>query len=177
MIYNFNIFIIKNLIGLSSSNLYHCTKCCLPRYTPCTRPNCINKPGRCFCNKKTRVSTNRVYYKSILMTIVKLLSIFAEGFIEAINCAVYHPPNCKYVDGTSGSTFKNAMREMKINFENRFGEAIRNKERMIISICLVLSFFYDGIQLYKSKVCKFSPALLTIMNLPDSFRNRLGIGK
>lgn len=107
------------------------------------------------------------------MNIVKLLRLYGEGFIKALKTEVFHPPNCEYVDGTSGFTFKKAMEEMKNNYEAKYNI---QRRVFVIAIYLVLSFFYDGIQLYKSKVSKFSPALLTIMNLPPHFRNRFGIG-
>jgi hypothetical protein len=39
-----------------------------------------------------------------------------------------------------------------------------------------MSQFYDGIQIYKSSVKSFWPFMITILNLPPTYRNRLGIG-
>lgn len=85
---------------------------------------------------------------------------------------MFKPLDYKYIDATSGSTFLNAMEIMKSRFHDKYQNNLKN----VIMICLVLSFFCDGIQVWKSKVATFAPAFLAIMNLPPAYRNKLGIG-
>jgi hypothetical protein len=73
------------------------------------------------------------------------------------------------MDATDGLTFKVAMQKMIEDFKSR------NLASSVIPVLLVISIFYDGAQLYKSKVSDFSPLLMTIMNLPPSYR-KLGSG-
>jgi hypothetical protein len=41
---------------------------------------------------------------------------------------------------------------------------------------LLISEFYDGIQLFKTRIQNFWPLMITILNLPQSIRNKCGVG-
>lgn len=51
-----------------------------------------------------------------------------------------------------------------------------NNDTKYIEISLLLSMFYDGAQIYKSKVSKFWPLYYSILNLPPLYRNKAGVG-
>jgi hypothetical protein len=62
------------------------------------------------------------------------------------------------------------MSEMEANFSNKF------KSKDVEMINIVLGQFYDGCQVYKSKFKHFAPLLLTIFNVPPSYRLKLATG-
>ena len=57
---------------------------------------------------------------------------------------------------------------------NQFIKKYPNDEG-VVPVLLVISTFYDGAQIYKTKVSNFSPLMMTIMNLPPTYR-KLGTG-
>jgi hypothetical protein len=77
--------------------------------------------------------------------------------------------NSDILDGISAR--KNRM-EMKSKFDE-----LDLDNKGYISICLLCGMFYDGLQIYKSKVTNFWPLYITILNLPPSFRttNHAGV--
>jgi hypothetical protein len=49
-------------------------------------------------------------------------------------------------------------------------------ETKLIKINILISQFYDGIQIFHKKFKRFWPLMITILNLPPSIRNKIGVG-
>jgi hypothetical protein len=56
------------------------------------------------------------------------------------------------------------------------GYCTSNNLSNVVEISILLSWFYDGIQLFKKKSATFQPLLITILNLPPNIRHSIGIG-
>ena len=114
--------------------------------------------------------THYFIYLNDRLSIYRLLDESSDSFLNLINFKKKFPlDKYPYMDATEGMTFRFAMDEMNEDFKSR------NFAPSVIPVLLVISLFYDGAQLYKSKVSDFSPLLMTIMNLPPTYR-KLGTG-
>jgi hypothetical protein len=49
-------------------------------------------------------------------------------------------------------------------------------ENKLIKVNLLISSFYDGVQVFHRKFSDFWPLMITILNLPPSLRNKIGVG-
>lgn len=52
----------------------------------------------------------------------------------------------------------------------------RTKYGPLIPVCIPIAVYFDGIQLFKKRVCKFVPLIIAILSLPPTFRSVLGVG-
>lgn len=80
------------------------------------------------------------------------------------------------MDVTDGIAFKDSFYEMEENFRRKCSEDFDFRSRNPIMINFVMSQFLDGVQIWKSKVANFAPFILGILNMPSTFREKLGIG-
>jgi hypothetical protein len=168
-----------------------CYVCNSPRYSQCKE--CTRSKTFMWelnnvdsdCSHPGRVPLKRITYRSILELFVSL--VVYPTFIELINF--------KYVSYNNGNNqsdkpficdigdsiaYKEGMEEMVTSFRNHIvkksiidGVLI---DESVIHVPLLLSIFYDGVQLFKTKQYPFHPLFLTILNLPPCFRNIVGIG-
>ena len=69
------------------------------------------------------------------------------------------------IDIIEGVSAKRNMSEMKLKYNS-----LQNKDSYI-SVNLLFSMFFDGVQIHKSKTSVFWPLFITILNLPPSFRS------
>jgi hypothetical protein len=63
-----------------------------------------------------------------------------------------------------------------IETKDSCGNIIELNNVPVTMVNLLLSEFYDGCQLFKSKVCNFWPLMISILNLPLFLRVQLGVG-
>jgi hypothetical protein len=169
--------------------------CKASRYYPCSvcrknsDSNAINT--QC-CEHKGRISRKVLFYNYIIPTMVTLIA--KPGFLDCLNYAYFgynnggsyrkNPsPNgeCYIKDVSDGIAFKIAQMEMNQQYQElKAGHTkINNYEinEQTIQVKLMFSLFYDGVQLFKSKVVGFSPLSLTVLNMPPNLRTRQGVGK
>ena len=91
----------------------------------------------------------------------------------AINYAFQDRTNkFKYMDCSDGSTYKNNLLQMKQKYLREFGD-VENKPVMVN---ILLGQFYDGCAIFKKRYSVFWPLNIIILNLPPSYRIKLGIG-
>jgi len=82
--------------------------------------------------------------------------------------------NFKYMDCSDGSTYKKNLFLMEQRYNELFKDiAPANKPEMIN---ILLGQFYDGCKIYNNKYQVFWPLNAIILNLPPSYRIKLGIG-
>jgi hypothetical protein len=160
-------------VGDYEKNIY-CNKCGAERFRKCSHVGCRGKTyaecGHTFNNK---ISNKSLYYRPITSMIIKLLE--TDGFLEAMNFSFLNKTDSfKYMDCSHGSTYKKNYDEMCKNYEKEFAGI--SKENRPIMINLLLGQFFDGVALFKKKHSVFWPLVFIILNLPPSYRVRLGIG-
>jgi len=118
-----------------------------------------------------RYNSSAYHFFLSRLTIYRLLEESPKRFLALINFSKNFPlGKYPHMDATEGLTFRNAMEKMNEQFINKYPN---NKD--VIPVLLVISTFYDGAQIYKTKVSNFSPLMMTIMNLPHTYR-KLGTG-
>jgi hypothetical protein len=127
------------------------------------------------------ISVKLLYYRPIIPLICELLEF--PDFVRALNYKYFKTPpppppdgadedEFCYEDVSDGRNFKKHMNEMDENF-------IKNEEKYestLIKINLLISQFYDGIQVFHKRYKSFWPLMITILNLPPSIRNKIGVG-
>lgn len=157
-------------IGNNKHRLY-CSECNTKRYYDCTETSCKNKSYE-LCNHSNRRPRKTIIYRPIIPLLAQLLSY--EFFLDALNYKYCKPDfesnKYEYMDVLDGSNAKEALAEMKGIFEEK------NLNETHIPVNLLFGIFYDGIQLYHTKTVHFWPCFLTILNLPPSMRNEIGVG-
>ena len=79
----------------------------------------------------------------------------------------------KYMDVSDGIAYTRTLKEMEDNFKRLHPD---NEENKPIMINFVLSQFLDGVQIWKKKVAHFAPYLINVLNLPPTYRGKLGLG-
>jgi hypothetical protein len=155
------------------ANNIFCNGCNAQRFRKCAHVGCRGKNyDECTHKFENKISNKSLFYRPITNLISKLLEL--PAFITALNYSFLNKTSSyKYMDCSHGSTYKKNMDEMIQKYNDLFADKIKNKP---IMINLLLGQFYDGCQLYKKKCIVFWPLNLIILNLPPSYRVRLGIG-
>jgi len=159
------------LFAGNNANLGYCSVCRSKRYFDCTETSCKNKLYE-NCYHSNRKPKKTIMYRPLLPILSQLLSY--QFFLDALNYNYCKPDTesdkYEYMDVLDGSNAKEALAEMVENFKTmNFNEPHK-------SINLLFGIFYDGIQLYHTKTLHFWPCFLTILNLPPSMRNEIGVG-
>jgi hypothetical protein len=169
-------------------HLLQCEYCKKDRFHPCNQ--CFNaKKDNCIHNIKKRTSYSYLQYQSLTTLFINLIKL--PGFIPATQ---YRNKDIPYNKETGKINDYNFLRD-NMNTQG-YQMATANLERYkkqyfdnvhltnpeFLTDCeytyvpLYLSVFYDGAQIHKSKVSSFNPLVITINNLPPSFRNKFQVG-
>jgi hypothetical protein len=153
----------------NNMHLYKCVKCHMPRYNDCTHPKC--KPfieNNCFHRMNP-------HYRTVIksMTYRPLHSIFGHllntrGFLFALRYSQGHQDGLRR-DLTDSPHCQKHIQEM----HNKY---LASGKTDYEEVNILLSEFYDGAQIYKRKHSSFYPFLIGILNLPPSYRGKLGVG-
>lgn len=142
----------------ANANLQECisSKCTRLRYTDASK----------------RYSAQKIRYRSLVLLLCELLS--TEGFMTAIDCQSTHKAYTEgaYVDILDGKVAKRHLEEMKARFDNYPNLEDNN----YIHLPILLSFSYDGVQLFKRRHQHYWPMLISILNLPPPLRKLIGVG-
>jgi hypothetical protein len=150
----------------------YCKGCGAERYRKCSHLGCrgINYED-CTHTKSRKISNKSLFYRPITLLIISLLE--TPGFLRAFNYSFHNKTDTyKYMDCSDGSTYKKNLNEMI----NHYNDIFKNTETKPIMINFLLGQFYDGCQVYKKKFVVFWPINVIILNLPPSYRVKLGIG-
>jgi hypothetical protein len=162
-----------------------CPICNAPRYFNCKSKECRGRDksyDECIHGHKGRRAVKFLYYRPIISLFCELLEF--PDFVQAVNYKYVKtpppPPSAYdgeedfycYEDVSDGLNFKKNMNEMDENFRKNQIEY----DTPLIKINLLINQFYDGIQIYHKKYSSFWPLMITILNLPPSLRNQIGVG-
>jgi hypothetical protein len=119
----------------------------------------------------------RIYYRPILPLIALLLK--TEGFLLALNYGYSElHKSYQYGDLSVSSNIQKHLQTMRMTYTDKLqdlqeeGQEFNNENYVFVPI--LLSKSYDGVQVYSSKHSNFHPLLLSIINLPPSYRNKSG---
>jgi hypothetical protein len=120
----------------------------------------------------------RIYYRPILPLIALLLK--TEGFLLALNYSYSQfNENHSYGDLSVSINIQQHLETMRMTYTAKIqvlqqeqGQEFNNENYVFVPI--LFNKNYDGVQVYSSKHSNFHPLLLSILNLPPSYRNRSG---
>ena len=162
--------------------LFSCPVCNEVRFRPCCRTTCKGR-GRSDCDHFIKqgvadgVAYKQMFYRPLLILIADLLK--TPHFITALNYErKFHGPqeNDAFADFMDGEIAKTHLESMNSNFLDWKQKQDERRQSTCVSVPLLLSEFYDGGQLFKSKVNDFWALLTQFLNLPPTYRGKLGIG-
>ena len=169
-----------------ASRAMSCKFCDNHRFHPCKYPQCKNN-GESLkeknCRHTDRIPKKTMQYRSIKSIIAHLMNF--PLFIDLIqysyfNLNLFFDRNQKYYDLKECEIYKKHFNEMKQEFENLFPNSTHilddGEVKSISMINILLGYFYDGCQVFKSKVMSFLPLLIHICNLPPIYRSKFGLG-
>ena len=141
------------------------------RFNKCTRPKCAQLPyEKCVCDytKIGRIAQKRQPYRSIIQLFVQLLE--TDSFVYLCNTLIAVPEKADMSDIQHGATYQKHIFKCKERFETWKREKHGEYRKDFININLMLSLFYDGIKVYKWKHSTFMPLIISILNLPPTYR-------
>jgi len=158
-------------VGNYSKNIY-CNICQANRFLKCSHRDCRNKNyHECTHSFKTRISNKSLFFRPVTSLIYELLK--NESFLFAMNYTFQdRSKKNKYMDCSDGSTYQKNLSQMVEKYHKKFNDT-ENKPEMIN---ILLGQFYDGCMIYKKQYAVFWPLNIIILNLPPSYRIKLGIG-
>jgi len=164
-------------IGDEKESLY-CRKCSKTRYLPCCL--CANA-GIETSNVKCEhilIPRRTIRYRSIKLLIIELLQY--DTFLEVIKFKFNGSDELKYQSFKDGESYKRNKSEMeeqfkifKLTYVSSDPEFSFDK---IESLDLFLSWFFDGTQLFTSRLSDFCPMYVSFLNLPSCLRHLNGAG-
>jgi hypothetical protein len=148
-----------------------CGVCNSRRFKYCLIKNCAtDKYDLCPHPMSQKISFKSLRYRPLTPLLNELLGF--QHFVEALGYSFVKPKaDCAYWDISDGTTFKKHIAEMKKNYFSKYGSC-----KEIIMINILLQQNYDGCQVYVKKCSTFWPLTVSILNLPPSYRTKLGIG-
>jgi hypothetical protein len=167
-------------VGKKYKELNHCPNniCKAKRFNLCGNASCSQHNNRNdeYCGH-TRTPKKELYYRPIIPWLTMLLS--TKGFVHCINYQmVKRTPNVKISDIKDGKSAKYYLEQMNNNFKNYVAKYDGDEQRSnnIVEVSLLLSVFYDGIQVSKRAFTHFWPLMISIVNLPPNYRNVWSVG-
>ena len=160
--------------GIENSKEFNCLSCGLSRFKPCSRSACSGK-GSTVCDhlKIDGIPKKQLFYRPILVLIADLLR--TPNFLNFLNYerkSLECDKSC-YMDIMDGAVPQLHLQQMKVRFKKYCSTRISTND--IKEVNILASEFYDGGQLFKRRFNNFWGMFLGILNLPPSFRGKLGI--
>lgn len=170
-----------NHVYAGSNNQFNCPVCNKLRFRACSRTLCDgNGEAKCEHLRSADgdgIAVKQLFFRPLLVLISDLLrtpnflcSLRYERVEEIVSPHGVHI----YSDVMDGDEVKFHLHDMKLRYNlwrHSKPERLNSEE-----VSLVLSEFYDGGQLFKSKTSNFWILMTQILNLPPTFRGKLGIG-
>jgi hypothetical protein len=152
----------------------HCHICKEARYSKCNKNKCaknLSGVDNCQHSTKYRTPMKTINYHCILPLFCALAE--NEYFKKCINYTHIKDQSYQYSDISDGACYKRNLQAMK----SRYATVAKNKAPLKIEeFNINIAINYDGVQIYKHKCGTFNPLLMTILNLPPSFRSKVGVG-
>jgi hypothetical protein len=153
--------------------------CCLCGYTVYEGDNSgLNKCKVCplyrYTDKSNRYPIATINYRPIASIICELLE--NRTFISALKVKNNDIKGENiYSDIINSNYSKQLLHEMHQNYVSKNNKGDFH-DRSVTEISLLLSFSYDGAQIYRYATSHFWPMFISILNLPPELRKNLGQG-
>jgi hypothetical protein len=139
--------------------------------TQCPNVSCLSNR---YTADNQKYAKKIMYYRSITSIITVLLS--KPIFLRLLNYKYQKPadkPIYSYMDIMDGENCTRHMEAMHRRFQRKIDKGL---DAEYIEVSLLISIFYDGIQLFRKKQVNYWPLFFTILNLPPSLRTTVGAG-
>lgn len=126
-----------------------------------------------YASKNSKVNAKSIFYRSLTGTLIQLLHyplfmrLMSYSYIKPSKHRVYQK-----MDVMDGQNAQNHIRSMRKRYQKKFMESPDKP----IEVNILVSLFYDGIQLFRKKQENYWPLFCTILNLPPSVRTKVGAG-
>jgi len=151
---------------------FTCIKCLDSRFYPCKQRGCTgNDEDQCNHSIESRRAKKNLQYKPLLPLFIQLIK--TKGFLDALYFINEDQEENILTDVLDGAEMKLHLHEMEMN-----GRAYQNKNsgERYVQVPLLLFLFYDGVKVFQTKSSVFWPLMLSILNLPPTFRSTVGAG-
>jgi len=157
---------------------FACPTCSARRYNACVRSDCKGKGTKDDCEHlhNDGVAKKFFLYRLLIPLLTDLIN--TKNFVTALH---YHNDRIgadsenAYTDILDGEVAKEHLHGMDTNYKAwRSIESTADRENTV-PVNLLLMDFYDGAQLFHWKTSDFWAFLTSIVNLPPSYRGKLGI--
>jgi hypothetical protein len=163
-------------IGTDRSKLFNCPHCNSVRFRPCSRSKCVGHgETNCLHLLKDGIAYKQFHYRLLIPMLIDLIN--TEYFVAALNFvsdSLQDDDSDFYTDICEGQVAIENRLEMDLNFKAwQLGN--QDLRSQAIPVSLLLNNFYDAGQLFKWKTCEFWGLFTGILNLPKSFRGKIGI--
>ena len=166
---------IKGCMVYTDSTLKKCEHCGKSRFRPCKvcirYNNQYNSISEDTCQHENRIPFKQLKYRTITLLLVELLKF--DSFQKLIKYKWINSSPNETRDVSDRIKYSRNLEEMHETYENHCRSTSSHN---VIEVSILLSWFYDGIQLFSKKSSTFQPLLLTILNLPPSIRHVIGVG-
>jgi hypothetical protein len=153
--------------------LGQCSECNEFRYTPCYECRALG-----LCRHANRTPVKVIQYRT-LMSIIKTL-LETRGFVPALNHVYLDEQEGFLRDVSDGDEYKKQLAKMKETYNAEVRKLFEQGPHPVhypVAISLLIGLYFDGSQLFKRHAeGKVAPVVLTILNLPFSFRSVVGAG-
>lgn len=120
------------------------------------------------------INAKSLFYRSITATIIELLHY--PLFLQLLSYQYIRPSTngTKYqiMDILDGQNAKRHLASMNQRYNKVFSDVAEKPTK----INILVSLFYDGIQLFRKKQENYWPLFCTILNLPPAVRTKIGAG-
>ena len=144
-----------------------------PRFRPCTKGRCITRNKHdCPHLLSEGIAYKNLFQRTLILLIYDLVS--TKYFIQYITRCRLHVDENSYSDVMDGMVAKGHLEEMYTRGNDWKNEDPINRNSAIL-VDLLLSEFYDGGQLFTSRMFDFWPQCFGILNLPANLRSKVGL--
>lgn len=144
-----------------------CPECDAPRFRACKVSAC-KKRKNCTCRIDSRKALKSMNYRPLIPLLKRLVS--KESFRKALQFQLPQRAEGTVSDLLHAQVPNQALQAMHQKY------AAEHPDGSATEISLLLSEFYDGAQVFKRRYSSFWPLFVSILNLPPSYRNRVGVG-
>ena len=165
-------------VGTPTFNMFACPHCHARRYRACTRSKCKGR-GNDDCDHllDNGIAFKKLHYRMLIPLFIDLIN--TKYFVAALhyqNECLHGSEEKYYSDILDGDVAKEHLNSMDLNFKAWCRE---NEDTTLdvkpIPVSLLLMDFYDGGQLFKYRTCNFWGLFTSIINLPPTYRGKVGI--
>lgn len=145
--------------------------CCV--FTGVPESKCTECGTHRYTSKYSKVNRKSIFYRSLTGTIIQLLHY--PLFVRLLHYKYMKPSTDRVYDNMNVMDGRNARKHLN-SMQQRYSKKFMQSSQKPTEINILISLFYDGIQLFRKKQENYWPLFCTILNLPPSLRAKVGAG-